>query len=206
MHSLWHASLIQILCGNYAAANAFADELVGLADEKGALFWKAWGNLNQGCVLALLGKADASAQLISRAVAATPFCFAYMGENTAFLALIRRKNSRCAPTARNGTTGGVKLQATMSGAEIEIDRPGCDYQNFPAVNQTTHAIDSQVCLFSCAEDNRCQAWNFDPRAGSKGTCFLKNCVPPPIVPVSTGVESGVKFAPPSIAHAPPTTK
>jgi predicted ATPase len=70
MHSLWHASLIQILCGNYAAANAFADELVGLADEKGALFWKAWGNLNQGGVLALLGKANASAQLISRAVAA----------------------------------------------------------------------------------------------------------------------------------------
>jgi predicted ATPase len=70
MHSLWHASLNQILCGNYATANTFADELVGLADKKGALFWKAWGNLNQGCVLALIGKADAAVQLISRAVAA----------------------------------------------------------------------------------------------------------------------------------------
>jgi predicted ATPase len=70
MHSLWHASFIHMLCGNYATANAFADELVGLAGEKGAQFWKAWGNLNEGCVLALLGKADAAALLISRAVAA----------------------------------------------------------------------------------------------------------------------------------------
>ena len=30
-----------ILCGNYAAANAQAEELVALAEEKGALFWKA---------------------------------------------------------------------------------------------------------------------------------------------------------------------
>jgi PAN domain len=119
------------------------------------------------------------------------------------------KNAICAPTVRatplNGSIGGVKLQATMSGVENEIDRPGCDFSNFPAVNPTTHAIDPQLCMFVCAEDNRCQAWNFDPRVGS-GTCFLKNCVPPPTVPASTSVKSGVKFAPPTIAHAPPTTK
>jgi PAN domain len=107
------------------------------------------------------------------------------------------KNARCRPTVRaippNSSIGGVKLQATMSGVEIGIDRPGCDFTNFPAINQTTHATESQVCLFSCAEDNRCQAWNFDARVG-KGTCFLKNCVPPPTVPASTGVESGVKFS------------
>ena len=33
--------LTHIFCGNYAAANAHADELVALADEKGSLFWKA---------------------------------------------------------------------------------------------------------------------------------------------------------------------
>ena len=37
------ASLTHILCGNYAAANAQLDELVALADEKGAVFWKAFG-------------------------------------------------------------------------------------------------------------------------------------------------------------------
>jgi tetratricopeptide (TPR) repeat protein len=43
MFALARASLIHILCGNYAAANAEADELVALADEKRALFWKADG-------------------------------------------------------------------------------------------------------------------------------------------------------------------
>jgi PAN domain len=96
-----------------------------------------------------------------------------------------------------GSIGGVKLPATMSGAEIGIDRTGCDFSNFPAVDPTTHAIDSQICMFTCAEDNRCQAWNFDPRVPTvgTGTCFLKNCVPPPTVPsAGTGVESGVKFS------------
>ena len=37
---------------NYAAANAEVDEAVALADEKGALFWKPAGMVQQGCVLA----------------------------------------------------------------------------------------------------------------------------------------------------------
>ena len=40
MFALGIASLTQILCGHYAAANAQADELIALADEKGALLWK----------------------------------------------------------------------------------------------------------------------------------------------------------------------
>ena len=43
MHSFTH-----IHCGNYAAANAQFEELVALADEKGAPFWKAVGMLVQG--------------------------------------------------------------------------------------------------------------------------------------------------------------
>jgi predicted ATPase len=34
-------SLTHLLCGNYATANVLADELAVLADEKGALYWKA---------------------------------------------------------------------------------------------------------------------------------------------------------------------
>ena len=49
------------LCGNRAAAAAQAQELVALAEEKGSLFWKAFGMVNQGCVLALTGRTlDAS--------------------------------------------------------------------------------------------------------------------------------------------------
>ena len=58
MYALALTSLTHLLCGNYAAANAQADELVALAEEKGALFWKAWGRTVQGCVLAVTGKAS----------------------------------------------------------------------------------------------------------------------------------------------------
>jgi predicted ATPase len=54
------------LFGNYAALAAHAQELVGLAEEKGALFWKAHGMMSQGNVLALTGRAsDATEMLIS---------------------------------------------------------------------------------------------------------------------------------------------
>ena len=46
-----HALLTHIYCGDYAAANAHVDELVALADEKGACFWKAAGMMNQGWVV-----------------------------------------------------------------------------------------------------------------------------------------------------------
>ena len=38
MYALFHASLPHIWCGNYATTNAIVDELVALADERGALF------------------------------------------------------------------------------------------------------------------------------------------------------------------------
>ena len=66
MYALFYASIPYTLCGNRAAAAAQAQELVALAEEKGALFWKACGMVNQGCVLALTGRAsDATEMLIS---------------------------------------------------------------------------------------------------------------------------------------------
>jgi class 3 adenylate cyclase/predicted ATPase len=70
MYALVHALLIHIQCGNYAAANAEADELVALANEKGALFWKAQGMSKQGCILALTGKAAEAVQMITTGIAA----------------------------------------------------------------------------------------------------------------------------------------
>jgi len=62
--------LIHIQCGNYAAANAEADELVALANKKGALFWKAQGMSKQGCILAVTGKAAEAVQMITSDIAA----------------------------------------------------------------------------------------------------------------------------------------
>jgi predicted ATPase len=57
------------LCGDYAAASALADELVALADEKGAALLKATGTLQQGIVFALTGKASAAIQTITSGMA-----------------------------------------------------------------------------------------------------------------------------------------
>jgi predicted ATPase len=71
MFALVHAPTTHILCGHYAAANALHDELVALADEKGAMFWKANGMKLQGCALAMTGKAAAAVQVITSGLAAS---------------------------------------------------------------------------------------------------------------------------------------
>jgi len=70
MYALVHASVTHTQCGNYPTANAEADELVALADEKGALFWKALGMSVQGCLLALTGKAADAVQMITSGITA----------------------------------------------------------------------------------------------------------------------------------------
>jgi predicted ATPase len=70
MFALDHASLTHILCGNYATANALLDELLDLADEKGAFYWKAVGLIDQGCVLALTGKAADAVQMLTSGITA----------------------------------------------------------------------------------------------------------------------------------------
>ena len=69
-YALNHASITHIHCGNYMAANALLDELFTLADEKGALFWKACGMMERGCVLALTGKAADAIQMITSGITA----------------------------------------------------------------------------------------------------------------------------------------
>jgi class 3 adenylate cyclase/predicted ATPase len=64
MYALAVASLTLAFCGDYASAFALADELIALAKEKGALFWNAFGLLDQGCALASTGKASEAAQQI----------------------------------------------------------------------------------------------------------------------------------------------
>ena len=63
--ALSRGSLARVCCGDYAAAKAQADEGVALADEKGTLFWKAQGMMNQGSLFALTGKAANAVQMIT---------------------------------------------------------------------------------------------------------------------------------------------
>ena len=109
------------------------------------------------------------------------------GTGTCFL-----KNIICGAVISGSTDGGIKLPATMSEREMQVDRVGCDFSIFPATNPITHGVDDYICNRTCAQESRCQAWNFDPRVGT-GACFLKDCVPAPSVSGS-GVISGVKFS------------
>ena len=70
MYALNFIPLTHIYCGDYAAAKAQADEVVALADEKGCLFWKAFGMMNQGWLFALTGKASDAVQMITSGITA----------------------------------------------------------------------------------------------------------------------------------------
>jgi class 3 adenylate cyclase/predicted ATPase len=65
MYALALTSITQMHCGNYGTVDTQLDELVALADEKGALFWKTLGTSLQGCHLALAGKASKAIQTIT---------------------------------------------------------------------------------------------------------------------------------------------
>jgi predicted ATPase len=65
-----YAPFTHFLCGDYAAARASSDELVTLADQKGAFFWKAYGLVNQGCHVALSGNYSEAIELLSTRIAA----------------------------------------------------------------------------------------------------------------------------------------
>jgi len=68
MHALAYASFIHIQCGNYPTANALVDELIALADEKGALLWKPIGMTHQGWLFARTGKASEAVHMMTSGV------------------------------------------------------------------------------------------------------------------------------------------
>ena len=70
MHALGHTPRIYAQCGNYAAASALANELISLADEKGAMFWKSAGMIFQGGLFVLTGKAAEAVETIISGITA----------------------------------------------------------------------------------------------------------------------------------------
>ena len=70
MAALTLTSLSQIHCGSYAIANAQLDEVITLANEKGAVFWKVGGMLVQGCLFAIAGKASDAVRTITSGLSA----------------------------------------------------------------------------------------------------------------------------------------
>jgi len=71
MYALIHTTMfVHIPRGNNTAAKAALEEVIALADEKGAPFVKALAILNQVWILTLTGKASGSIQMFTSAIAA----------------------------------------------------------------------------------------------------------------------------------------
>jgi class 3 adenylate cyclase/predicted ATPase len=69
MYALYFASFTHSWCGNYAAAHAQANELIALAEERRAQYWKAVGTAMRGEILAVTGKASDAVPAITLGMA-----------------------------------------------------------------------------------------------------------------------------------------
>jgi predicted ATPase len=68
MYAQFHTSLTNVLCAKCTAANAQSDEVIRLADEKGAALWKALATMQKGSVLAMSGEAPKGIQMITSGI------------------------------------------------------------------------------------------------------------------------------------------
>jgi predicted ATPase len=68
MFALRAACFNHIICGNYAVASTQLDELLALADEGGAPYWKASGTALRGWLFALTGKASDAVRAITSGI------------------------------------------------------------------------------------------------------------------------------------------
>jgi class 3 adenylate cyclase/predicted ATPase len=68
LYALHQVALDHMLCRNYAAAHAHVDELIALADERGAQYWKALGTAMRGEIFALTGNASDAVRAITTGI------------------------------------------------------------------------------------------------------------------------------------------
>jgi predicted ATPase len=64
MHALAHSTITLILCGDDLEAMSRARELIALADEKGSLYWRANGQMWEGCLAALAGRSSEAVEIL----------------------------------------------------------------------------------------------------------------------------------------------
>jgi predicted ATPase len=138
MFALSHTSLALVLCGDRTAAKARADELVMLAESKGSLYWKSYGMLLQGWLLALAGRASDAVAVATTAIAAmrstgatayAPWYLSYLGKAHAELGQFDDAR-RCIAEAETAsrTTGEAWFDAEIyrTLGEIELMSPAPD--------------------------------------------------------------------------------
>ena len=71
MNALCYTSFTHTFCGDYAAASSAVEELIVLADEKGATYWKTVGMMGRGHIFTLTDRAWDAVNMITAGMSAS---------------------------------------------------------------------------------------------------------------------------------------
>jgi class 3 adenylate cyclase/predicted ATPase len=94
MHALAHSTATLILLGDVAEADARAEELIALAEDKNSSYWSANGRMWRGCLMAETGRSSEAVHTLISALEAyhatgatiyTPFVMSYLAQAQARL-------------------------------------------------------------------------------------------------------------------------
>jgi predicted ATPase len=161
MYALFQVTLSQFFRGDYAVANTLANEAFTLADEKGALFWKAMGMLLQGCALVLNGKASDAIQLITsglsayRSTGATLFVPFYQS----YLATAYTELSSVADARRSIDEAMMAIETTKeTWCEAEVHRIAGEIALKSPKPDPTKAQAYFNCALAIARQQQAKSW------------------------------------------------
>jgi DNA-binding response OmpR family regulator/predicted ATPase/ABC-type transport system involved in cytochrome c biogenesis ATPase subunit len=70
MYALAHATRTYFWVGDYAGGGRFVEEVIALAEEKGASAWKAFGMMHRGSLLAMTGDIEQATQMMQTGLSA----------------------------------------------------------------------------------------------------------------------------------------
>jgi predicted ATPase len=192
MHALAHSTATLILCGNYAESSARARELIGLAKDKGSLYWKANGMMWEGCRSALTGSSSDAIETLTSALAGyrstgatlyTPFVLSHLARAYAELGELRGASH----LIDQAMTATAKTKEKWS--EAEIHRAAGD---IALMSPKTNAAEAEAHFehaLAAARKQQAKSWElraatclarlwrerWSPWAGLRRSSHLRRC-------------------------------
>jgi predicted ATPase len=155
MYARTATSLTHILCGNYATTMAQASEAIALAHEKGALLWKAFEMMHEGCVLAATGKNSRAVEMLTsgigtyRSTGATyrmPWYLSYMANANAELGQLddaQRCIDEAMAAVETSKERWCEAEVYRTGGEIALMAPESDTAKAEAYFERALAVARQ---------------------------------------------------------------
>ena len=155
MNTLALTSLTHVFCGDCTTATAQLDELAGLAEKKGSLYWKAFAMWLQGWLLALIGNAPEAVVILTSGVAAwrstgatlfAPMQLSYLATTYAKLGQFddaRRSLSEAATAMEASKEMWFEAEANRLAGEVALISPEHDAAKVQAYFERALAVARQ---------------------------------------------------------------